>query len=1004
MSTHKNESWAGLAAEDEVWLAVDTEFEGTETLTIQFAVRVGDRVRVQIYHAPDIPPPPPDCFGKTFTDRFPEQVEVLPAKVVSPDLSPGRVLADLLGLPHADFLSRHEGDALRQGQADDHDPRRRGLRSGKKQRQRSPDSHPRINVTLIAHFLRADLLRAFGRDFYGGLLAPRDQNPAVAIRDGRVIGFIGTGGAADVFNDPVVEYVRHKGLYELRLGTLDTNCVCGPSKLDALARAYLGLEKNSSITEAEKARMKEVFLDPRRAADAYRYAAHDAVLTLLVAEKMRRQHGELYAKFSIPSEHVPPMHGTPGLRVANLILRDVCHRTAAGSSLLGSKEGSAAGINKLKTLAGGGSADALSDGRVSRFGRQTGDTHGGLLQSRTPFQFFHEAEGQFRDLDLKSCYPTIIRPMFIYIGRPLVLEPGHTTWTLKDAVQYLRQHADGEYAWYVKASGPVEGFANTLISSTVNALTNDNYRGRDRSRAARRANVAMLDRKNRDWCKERVADRKYTALLTDEVNAGVVTYATWLMIQALPRAARQQYEHLRAETVVFYPKKLAASDGTEYDALVEKYRRGDHAVDWRQELDLDDMTRTTTEDIDDKYVSLRYTVGKLTSQLVDLREKAGKDTAAGLLYKTLANTVYGAFASPFLPTSNPVAANVITGTARALAYAMMLSLNAHLVITDGVLYRRDRVPDGTFADRLRRTPDYPLLHAKDGPFLNPRAVPKSDTSFTDWYVGHVRKFFGVERRPEYESLFRLHALAHKTLPEGGLEFDGACIDGSANYLKLLRTRDGQWRVADMKARSFGPREKERLNPKLLRMYASNKFIAPLPAVPSGRLLTASDALAQVGQAFKALLCGAAVVPLGLKLPSLSVYKPIKSSAFVFRTARQRERVLKEWGRLLRKTECGLELLALRRTFKGSLMAVAKRLFELIRRGEERMNGLNIDKLWRPKSVGLRHGEEVSLRRDRGRKKFWMSLAVTADDAAHPTGLIVDPRSLASVQEAAQNAR
>lgn len=38
-------------------VACDTEFEGTLTLTIQFAIRVGGRIVVQVYHSPAIPTP-----------------------------------------------------------------------------------------------------------------------------------------------------------------------------------------------------------------------------------------------------------------------------------------------------------------------------------------------------------------------------------------------------------------------------------------------------------------------------------------------------------------------------------------------------------------------------------------------------------------------------------------------------------------------------------------------------------------------------------------------------------------------------------------------------------------------------------------------------------------------------------------------------------------------------------------------------------------------------------
>ena len=94
------------------------------------------------------------------------------------------------------------------------------------------------------------------------------------------------------------------------------------------------------------------------------------------------------------------------------------------------------------------------------------------------------------------------------------------------------------------------------------------------------------------------------------MNAGVVTWATWANDPG-PAAGRQKtVREPSRETIVFYPAKLVAGSGQEFDQLVKKYRKVNHAVDWEQELDLDGMALTTIEDIDEKYVTLRYQVGE----------------------------------------------------------------------------------------------------------------------------------------------------------------------------------------------------------------------------------------------------------------------------------------------------------------------------------------------------------------------------------------------------------
>jgi len=65
-------------------------------------------------------------------------------------------------------------------------------------------------------------------------------------------------------------------------------------------------------------------------------------------------------------------------------------------------------------------------------------------------------------------------------------------------VKYLDNHADGPYAWFVKVSGSISEFPNTLIPSTVDALTNDNYRDRNSSRDKRKANTKLFKDKHAD--------------------------------------------------------------------------------------------------------------------------------------------------------------------------------------------------------------------------------------------------------------------------------------------------------------------------------------------------------------------------------------------------------------------------------------------------------------------------------------------------------------------------
>lgn len=564
-------NWLDLSARGRpIDLAVDTEFEGLQTLTIQFAVLLGDQIRLQIYAASDLPDARRTWFGKKFAERFAPlsvKIETLPTKPIRSSLSPARVVADLFRLNESVYWSRQEGlSVLAKCGESDH-------RAG-------------VEIRLIGHCLRADLLRAFGSRFWGDLLFTRDVlGRRLRVRDSKVLAIAADG--AEAFGPPVVEFVSFNGqALPIRLSTLDTAVAYGPGSLDRHARQFLGIGKVGDFTEQKKKKMRSVFRsEPER---AYTYAAADVVLTLLVAERMASVHEEIYARVGGELGEVPRCHSTPGLRVANLLLRDAvrCSRSDDPRECSTRRGGRPPSLRALKSLFRDGSAAALAEPGVSRFAPQIGQTHGGLLFSRTPTGFFHDAEGQFRDVDLSSCYPAILRAMNVYVGRPIVLEPGSRPMTLGEACELMEKEAITWDGWFLKVTGSVSLAPNALIPSTTGALTHENVERRAaRSRAGEQ-------------------ERGYTSLFTREISAGVVAWPTWMMIRALPAKVRREYEQLQVDSVVFYPKSYIAESWDSLQRLREKLTTGS-AVSWHQTLDLRRKTKTTVEELDGRYACLR---------------------------------------------------------------------------------------------------------------------------------------------------------------------------------------------------------------------------------------------------------------------------------------------------------------------------------------------------------------------------------------------------------------
>ncbi len=971
-------------------IACDTEYEGAHTLTIQFAARWGDALVVQLYRSPDVPDLPAG-FSVAAAHRdlkhWCSRIILRPVKVITPTLSPVQVLTDLFQLGHVHSLSRPEGDA-------------------RTDEMHSPDA---LNLTLIAHHWPADFFRVFGRNFFGDLTTAVVKGQAsLYVEAYKLMRFRERNRP----QAPLLEYLRQEGvLYPVRVNYFDTSLPFGKGPLDRFAEMFLGVQKWDTITLEDKRNMLTTF--QKKTADAYQYALRDPLLTLLVEEKMREQDRQLYITLGFDPKDVPQMRSTLGSRVAQMLCRTIIKDCAQGSVLLSrtSKplaDGSVGPVSqgKVQTLLRKGSSDFLDEEKVSRFGKQIGDTHGGLLFSRSPTQFFHDAPGHLRDVDLSGCYASIISGMNLYVGRPVVYEPGARGLTLKEAVASLQQHAAGDDAWVVKVSGKVKTSPNVLIPSTKDALTNANYQQQTarRQAKARRFGAAL------SWIAAPRKDTGNTALYTSVVEGGVVAWSTWLMIQALPPKLRDEYERLEVDTLLFYPKAFVADSGEEYDRLVRRHQR--RKTPWAAKLDMEGLRQVTVEHFDSSYISLRFPVGLLAKHLIELRQEAKKKPgkegkAESESLKQQANTMYGVAASKYLATNNVVYANIITATARTLAYAMQLSLNGIQVITDGCTYRRDQVPAGTFADCLQVCKEYPMRRTeKKLAFLDPASIPQDDAAFTAWYRKHVCRFFGVTGL-DYERLFGIHALEHKKCGEPEqAAFDGLCCDGPANYVKLLR--DGAtWKMADFKARGFSKEAKELLFPWMLDTYSKDCFQSPPPLTESEALVSYKDGRTLAKKALDTLKAALAKrtgtskplriwFPQSLSRGQVRSYKVIKPSSFLYRMPGQRSKIEKEMEKFSEKYACGLELLALRRSHsgrrQGSLIDIATEIYDYIVSGDDKLSKkLN---LTRPsnalKDVQRDYCAEMQRRKQALRKLLYREMNVRKlTPAALLTGLIVE---------------
>jgi hypothetical protein len=926
-------------------IACDTEFKGPHTLTVQAAARISDdTIAVQVYHSPSVPGLPDSFNADDYLPvtedrygRFCKNIVIRPVKELSPDLSPSRIYRDLFDLDGLEFRSRSEGVSMIEQFGLAEPIPENVLKDKRPGRWRVPA----LKLTLVGHYLRADFGRIHGRDFLEALWRPDPSYKGqLSIREQKLISFVEKRGSR-VFNDPTLEYLLDgQSLYQVEVQMRDTMFPYGPASLDSHSKTFLGLPKSDAVGQEDKEDMLRTFHD--KTSLAYGYSMVDGVNTLLLYEQMQKKDREIYAAFGFREEETPPLRATLGSRVSTFLLRTAM-KTAAGSKQLPSGRG-------LQDLMVKGGIQLLRDRQgISRYGEQTAQVHGGLLYSRSPTRFWHQSEGMLRDVDMSGCYQKVIEGISVYWGRPVILETGEKRMSLKEAVALVEQHAypDG---WVIRVTGKIETSPNALIPSPDNAVTSHNYRrklskGKRRQARQRAFHLEALTDPGS------VKDTRSTKLYSNVVESGVVTRATWLLIQAMPEQLRREYEEMTADSVIFYPRKLVARDGAEFDALIEKYRS--EALPWEATLDLDNMELVERVMIDADFITLKYPIGDYARRIGRFRKQAqqqeGKGSGADLAWKVHANTMYGVLVSSHMPTNNFVAGNVVTAQPRAEAFAMSQALNAIQTITDGCTYRLDQIPACTYEECLKLKHDYPINRAEDGdgiPFLDPKTIPQDDEDFTAWYRDHVKRFFRVEGG-EYDALFGTHSLEHKkTSMSRKVVFDALACDGSGNYAKCTRDPEGNLAVEEFKARSYREESKELVQAWVLNSY-SELLTCPSPLTSNKDLLSFKKA----GQkARNALDQGVPEVyfPLGLEDRKLMNYKALKASAFIFQTPEQRAALVKQIQKFEEKTGCGLEALALRRSYntrrQGSLTDLAGALYQLIREGKDNLKDLNPTKM------------------------------------------------------------
>jgi len=654
-----------LLRQERIIISVAATSDGPRTLTIRAVTRVDTNLRAHEYQAgSDFPPP----IAALPLSTFPNWTFSLLESVT---LCPAQMLIDLFQLKNVEILNVAEGAHLLT--TSPHTVSNRTWST-----TTNCWTIPSITILIGSHNLTNVFSRLFHRSFYSTLLtSAAHESQRFTLSDCGVTRLVGRN---KYNNAPTVQYLRddYGGMYAIRLKTWDTNKPFGPISFDQAYRTFARVDSTQNLSTSPE------------------IAINNALGTLLTFEGMERSDKALWALLGLETRRPKVMKDTLAGRMKALqfaaVEADVEH-----SDILRSKQNLIALQNRS------GSAE-LENLRPPQFAKQVPIIHGGLLLNRSPHQLLHHAKDQLAEIDVTSCYGTILSTCKLYIGKPVVIFPGQSDssglkFTLRQSVNHIQTMCDDD-AWFCRITGDHKLIANALIPSTVNAVTSANYQVRRKSHS-------------RGTLTAQSKSRLYSSV----VESGVITNATLTLINAFPEHAREELMNCEVECMCFYPRDLVGHTPQEFD---QKYR-GLHndGLPFSQEFNAVTLDTHIHERADQNSVVHSFDIGALVTKLVNERKKAkklkGPGSAEELTLKVGINTLYGVQASKHSRAYNWFLATIINAKARAIAYAITQSLNSLQTITDGAIIRLDRVPRGTFHQLLA---------------LNPSShLPRTDTTF-----------------------------------------------------------------------------------------------------------------------------------------------------------------------------------------------------------------------------------------------------------------------------------
>ncbi len=637
--------------------------------------------------------------------------------------------------------------------------------------------------------------------------------------------------------------------------------------------------------------------------------------------------------------------------------------------------------------------DNLQDIELNDFGFQPFLTVGGLLFTR--MCNYPYLEGNFSDLDLKSCYATAMSDLKIYLGEPKTVTFKYKNKPkLKEVIEFIKKKNIPTDGWFIRVSGMLNKAYNTLVLSdlrfTPKKLKNSdtipfNTDIQSSSIVANnptRYGIKSDKKQLAGFNNEKVGKKLATStLLLKEIKFGLINFDILEAIKLMPDKWVEEYLDLDVNAFVYFSPELIVDT---LDELEEKRSQlPDEPI--LQKFDFDKEINSHTSQNYKNNVALRFDIGAIWEQLKNNRNKYKKEkNPVQEVLKLFQNSGYGVLACLYLSTNNLMASNQITAQARVGAWMMTNSLNGFAPITDGTAFCWDNIPIAqNFKDILKLNPEYVVKF--DNSIKSGLDLPENRQNWIDTkFKKHLANFFQVDvthnliKKFDYE----LKTEYFKTKDSQTIETDLFTIyinSNAGNYIKGMseskimldeQEYDFNHQTDYLKARSY------QSNNELINWYSEAlKDGYSLPHIYSeNKIFKFSDGTQKALQFLKE--CERIVHPMGFSSNAFKMMKLISRSQFLFlnesqlRNFETNENKLTELSKTFANrtfweqyqhpekiinenyweysknhpTGLGFEVLALMKKHNGNIKSVRELIQEKILEGCQNFNaGLNLDR-------------------------------------------------------------